>query len=637
MEERTPEGQARRIPGEQDAGVRSSDAPSAGNPAGNAEINAAGRMAEPPGRTDLSGGGPAPWETPAFWRKRVFAGESVPAAAQTGGPEQSREPSRTEKRAAGNEPAPGKDVRPAGTADSDERALPDAPPRANGNVSTDEEATSKPPRPLPALPQKGETLDREGWERLPPPGAELLGEPSGTPEVRPGAAGKTSGGSVPGTGGRPPGREEDSSGPAGRTPEGRLPGGRWLVLLLLAAALTAAFLRPEGEPLLRFLTGAASFSARASYPVDGPAGVWGELLAALGGAALSSAEENAPEGQTGQENNGLPDAEGLSAGEDTGEDGSGALPSGGGSDPSDVPPGKVSGPEGVPPGDEAGGQASGAETASGAAASVQTVPVRPSDAGEIRELQFTGGDGYIALNPGYIRNATDWTNGEVRDILSQPTGTAFAGDGRVEVLILSTHATEAYEPGDYGWYDPDFVSRSEDPAGNVTAVAAALAARLREHGVGVIHDVTQFDSPQYAGAYDRSREAIRAWLEEYPTIRVVLDVHRDALESDRVRLKPTARLGEVKAAQVMIISGCDNGSFGMPGWRENLRFAAGLESEIEAIAPGLTRPVLFDYRKYNQDLSPGALLLEIGSSGNTLEEAKRTAAVVADALYALCG
>ena len=86
----------------------------------------------------------------------------------------------------------------------------------------------------------------------------------------------------------------------------------------------------------------------------------------------------------------------------------------------------------------------------------------------------------------------------------------------------------------------------------------------------------------------------------------------------------------------MIISGCDDGTMNMPNFFENLRFAAALADKMQELYPGLCRPVLFDYRKYNMDLSPGLLLIEIGATGNTLDEAKYSAELLANALVALC-
>ena len=126
------------------------------------------------------------------------------------------------------------------------------------------------------------------------------------------------------------------------------------------------------------------------------------------------------------------------------------------------------------------------------------------------------------------------------------------------------------------------------------------------------------------------------YLKKYPDIKIVLDLHRDAIaQNDTDKVKLTADINGKKAAQIMIISGCDNGNFNMPDYWENLRFAAALADKLEELYPGLCRPILFDYRKYNMDLSPGLLLIEIGATGNTLSEAQYSAELLGNALSEL--
>ncbi|HPR40097.1 MAG TPA: stage II sporulation protein P, partial [Oscillospiraceae bacterium] len=119
-------------------------------------------------------------------------------------------------------------------------------------------------------------------------------------------------------------------------------------------------------------------------------------------------------------------------------------------------------------------------------------------------------------------------------------------------------------------------------------------------------------------------------------VTAALYLHRDAIEQDgNVIIKPTAEINGRKAAQIMIISGCDDGTMNMPDFFSNLRFAAALQDRMESLYPGLTRPILFDYRKYNMDLLPELLLIEIGSTGNTLEEAEYSAELLGQALISL--
>ena len=159
---------------------------------------------------------------------------------------------------------------------------------------------------------------------------------------------------------------------------------------------------------------------------------------------------------------------------------------------------------------------------------------------------------------------------------------------------------------------------------------------LNEAGVNTLQDTTLHDYPSYTGSYGRSNATVRRYLEEYPSIKIVLDVHRDAIERDGDRIAPVAQVGEEQVAQVMLICGCDNGG-NLPDYPQNLRFAAVWEAAMEGAYPGLTRPVLFDYRYYNQDLTTGSLLIEVGGHGNTLEEALAAGRLAAKGLAAALG
>lgn len=248
----------------------------------------------------------------------------------------------------------------------------------------------------------------------------------------------------------------------------------------------------------------------------------------------------------------------------------------------------------------------------------------PAGAGVIVSAHYQqgSGEGYVPCGTASIKNCTALSDAEVAQIIAG--GLPFAIDPASDdpqVLIMHTHATETYEPADNGWYDPDFTCRSTDTAVNMVAVGARIAARLNAAGIVTLQDATLHDYPGYNGSYARSNETVRRYLAEYPSIKVVLDVHRDAIEQpDGTRVKPLAEIDGKPCAQVMIICGADkNGS--LPNFRENLRFAAAWQAAMERRSPGLTRPVLFDYRYYNQDLTTGSLLIEVGGHANTLEEA----------------
>lgn len=263
--------------------------------------------------------------------------------------------------------------------------------------------------------------------------------------------------------------------------------------------------------------------------------------------------------------------------------------------------------------------------------------------GSIRAEQFGqgSGDGYITLNAGSIRNYTSCSDADLRSAVSTPSlpFDVEADSDEPQVLILHTHATETYQTWPDLIYDPDFTARTQNTALNMCAVGEKMTQVLNEAGINTLHDTTLHDSPSYTESYDRSYATTQAYLEKYPSIKVVLDVHRDAIEdSDGTRVKPLCTINGEDTAQVMIIAGCDNGSsIQLPNWRLNLRFAAAWEEAMESRTPGLTRPVMCAYRYYNQDLTTGSLLIEIGGHANTVTEAIRAGQYAAEALAVLLG
>ena len=255
--------------------------------------------------------------------------------------------------------------------------------------------------------------------------------------------------------------------------------------------------------------------------------------------------------------------------------------------------------------------------------------------GKVLAENMSGKKGGLAFSTGrfWLRNDTSLTEQAITDVLKQPMGIALEETREPQVLIYHTHATESFNPFDTEIYDTRYNWRSTDNNNNMVAVGAVMVQTLREHGIVVLQDTSQHDYPSYDGSYANSYRAVKDYLARYPTIKVVLDLHRDAIERDgRVIVKPTLEANGKKYAQLMIISNCDDGSGLIPNWRENLRFAAAFSNTLEANTPGITRPLMFSYRKYNQQLSTGALLLEFGSHANTLEEAKNTAVVAGEAL-----
>ena len=271
----------------------------------------------------------------------------------------------------------------------------------------------------------------------------------------------------------------------------------------------------------------------------------------------------------------------------------------------------------------------------------ETAPDDPANAPEIpeeyqgpvvEEIITGGGSTTFSYGTALIKNATNLSNEEVLAKLNEPWELQLPDDDSPKVLIFHTHATEAFEAYDQLIYDTRSSWRSQDNSLNAVAVGQVLTDTLNAKGIPTIHDTTQHDYPSYNGSYQRSKETIQSYLEKYPSIQVVIDIHRDAIQRGDTLVRPVVEINGKKAAQLMIISGCDDGTMNMPNWDQNLRFAGHLADQLCQDYPQLSRPVLFDYREYNFAATPSSLLIEVGSHGNTLEQVKYTAELLGNSL-----
>lgn len=264
----------------------------------------------------------------------------------------------------------------------------------------------------------------------------------------------------------------------------------------------------------------------------------------------------------------------------------------------------------------------------------------PENAMPIKEKYYrykAGGSMVQNDGSGFIKNATKLSVSEIQDIIKQNSGIKVDLNSKEpQVLIMHTHTTESFEKFDLGYYDPKVSIRSTDESMTVVAAGAAIKAELEKEGINTIQDKTIHDNPQYSGAYNRSRVVVEDYLKKHPSIKIVLDVHRDAIQTnDGTRYKPTATINGKKAAQVMLISGATGKGVNIPNYKENLKFASMFQHFMESSYNGLTRPVLFDYRHYNQDLTTGSVLVEIGGHSNTINEAVYSGELVGKSLAAM--
>lgn len=256
--------------------------------------------------------------------------------------------------------------------------------------------------------------------------------------------------------------------------------------------------------------------------------------------------------------------------------------------------------------------------------------------GKIEETKLSATSTTISYGNVIVNNKTETKKVNIKKELSKKASFGKITKDEPYILVYHTHTTEGYELLDKGWYSDDYVSRTDNLNKTVVRVGEEIVNRLEKAGFKVIHDKTIYDA-NYNGAYSRSLKTVEKILKENPSIVITLDVHRDAIEySSGTKCKPTATINGKKAAQVMIITGAEEGDIkDYPDWNKNLTFAVALQNKVEENYKGLMRPIFFCQRKYNMHVTPCSLLLEMGTDANTLEEAVYSGRLIGDSLVEL--
>ena len=202
------------------------------------------------------------------------------------------------------------------------------------------------------------------------------------------------------------------------------------------------------------------------------------------------------------------------------------------------------------------------------------------------------------------------------------------------VLIIHTHGTEAYSPeGSISYDGKSDLARSSDIEQNVVAVGSVIAEVLNQNNVRTLHCTVMHDAESYKDSYNRSAATIREYLAKYPSIQYIIDIHRDSVtDSSGSILRPVTVVDGEATAQVMCVVGSDYGGANHPDWQNNFSFALKLRSKLNQKNEKLCRPVYLRASAYNQQYAPISLLLEVGTSGNYLSEAKAAARLCAEAI-----
>lgn len=254
--------------------------------------------------------------------------------------------------------------------------------------------------------------------------------------------------------------------------------------------------------------------------------------------------------------------------------------------------------------------------------------------GKTSEEPYQGGGTIISYGDLQIQNKipSSFYSPNIKALLNDDTDLVIKDKSKPTILVFHSHTTEAYSLLDLGYY-MKADSSSKDPSKNVIRVGDELVHYLELAGFKVIHD-TEIHDTDYNASYESSRKVVEKYLEEYPSIDITIDVHRDDITyENKTKVKPTAKINGKKCARMMIISGCEYGRVkGFPDWEDNLRFNLQIQNKVNELYPNLMRPILFSERRYNMFETHNSFLLEVGTDANTLDEACYSARLFGKAL-----
>lgn len=226
----------------------------------------------------------------------------------------------------------------------------------------------------------------------------------------------------------------------------------------------------------------------------------------------------------------------------------------------------------------------------------------------------TNAKSYTVVNGVYIKNAS--SRQLVVEELAAKSHTARLKEQGPQVLIIHSHATEAYSMPEGQAYEASGTYRTKDTNYNMVRIGDEVASVLSTYGISVLHDRTLHDAPSYNDAYNSSASSVQQYLKKYPTISFILDLHRDAIQDASGNQYKLVTKEDPRVAQCCLVMGLAH-----DGWKDNLQLAVAVQEQLNSLSPTLMRPVAARDYRYNQYLHAGSILVEIGAAGNSLDEA----------------
>ena len=261
---------------------------------------------------------------------------------------------------------------------------------------------------------------------------------------------------------------------------------------------------------------------------------------------------------------------------------------------------------------------------------------------EIKDIELDNEE--VILEENYYEVTLDWSTMvknltsykiDVDSLLNEDLTFDLNGNS-IEAIIYHTHTTESYTQSKDYRYEASGVYRTLNSNANMLRIGEELKKDLQKYGIGVYHDKTIYDYPDYNSSYSKAGKGIVENIKKYKNAKIVLDVHRDAISVNTEQYKPVVQIGDKKVAQFLLVIGTNQGGLNHPNWRENLKLALKIKKLADEKYPGLCRNVILRKERFNQQVTNGAMIVEMGATGNTVEEVLETSKYVSELIAEIC-
>lgn len=263
----------------------------------------------------------------------------------------------------------------------------------------------------------------------------------------------------------------------------------------------------------------------------------------------------------------------------------------------------------------------------------------------VENKEFTENEGVEEyMEPNYYEITLDWSTMlknlttykiDIEKLLEEKLNFKLNKNG-IEAVIYHTHTSESYTPSREYMYEASGVFRTLNNNANMVKIGEQIKKELQKFGIGVYHDVTIYDHPDYNSSYSKAGKGIAQTLNKYKNSKIVLDVHRDAIGVNTEQYKPVVKIDGKNVAQFMLVVGTNQGGLSHPNWKENLKLALKIKKLADQKYPGLCRYVILRKERFNQQVSNGAMIVEMGATGNTVEEVLETSKYFSELLVEVC-